>query len=653
MRDAFHPHQDDFEAWCVGFPGATERTQEFLEYITSPGQERPLWPHQREGLLRTIYAYEILDQPNLLLNIVTGGGKTAIMAASMAWLRWCHDIRTFLILAPNTIVRDRLAEDFRHGKVFRDFDLFPDHQGHFVEELRLSVLGEVTGPQSMLESGVILGNIQQLYSRQGELNRNLAFLLIHLGRLAVFNDEAHNTPAPEYTRVLLLLRSSQEFRLDTTATPDRADGQSPDSEMIYHYGIPEALHDGIIKTTVVYQPDIKKVDLAYLDQVTGERIRVDEVDWEEVDRLPIRATQWVSDPMPLRYQIKIALARLEEQRERARGRYKPVLYIVTVGITDAKNVQRVLADEFGINALVVTEESDEQERAEAMRLGSIDSPYDAVVSVLMLREGWDVPEVSVILLLRKFSSRVYGQQVIGRGLRKIVRTEDEREILCVVDHPKLDHDWLWDLVKARVKTGIGEEERFDLDEDLPPPTTPELARPELLLEVPAPEEEEPEEESIDDLLKGLKAVGPMENWRDFLSAVEYDREMLEIADIRLRGVVSVALDTHGFEALLNAPGEVEKLDVELEAPSRDELTATLKREVLSLVAEAMAEDGVGSVHKERIYGAVMDHIQAKLLGEKSLGHADDSSVRLAVAAIDEVRKTFRTPGLVAGIVKFP
>lgn len=57
----------------------------------------------------------------------------------------------------------------------------------------------------------------------------------------------------------------------------------------------------------------------------------------------------------------------------------------------------------------------------------------------MLREGWDVPAVSVILLLRKFSSRVYGQQVVGRGLRLNVRDEDIQEICAIVDHEKLRH----------------------------------------------------------------------------------------------------------------------------------------------------------------------------------------------------------------------
>ena len=79
-------------------------------------------------------------------------------------------------------------------------------------------------------------------------------------------------------------------------------------------------------------------------------------------------------------------------------------------------------------------------------------PYKAVVSVLMLREGWDVPEVGVILLLRKFGSRVYGQQVIGRGLRRVRNLgilDAEQQICAVVDHPKLDHGWLWEIFNSQ------------------------------------------------------------------------------------------------------------------------------------------------------------------------------------------------------------
>lgn len=654
MRSAFGPHEDDFEVWRLdGFPGVTEATGDYLRHLTEPGHPRPLWRHQEGGFLRTVYAYEILDWKNLLLNIVTGGGKTAIIAATIAWLRLCHEVRSFLLLAPNTIVRERLAEDFRTGKIFTDFQLLPGHRAHLIDELGLTILGQGRGPQAMLESGVILGNIQQLYPRDGQLNRNLAFLLSHLGQLAVFNDEAHNTPAPEYTRALLLLRANQTFRLDTTATPDRADAQSPDSDMVFEYGIPQALADGIIKTTVVYQPDISRVDLAYIDEVTGERIRVEEVDWEDIDKVgSIRATQWVTDPMPLRYQLKIALARLEEQRQRAQGRYKPILFVVTVGVTDARNVQRVLEQEFDVRALVVTEESDEQERAEAMRIGKPESAYDAVVSVLMLREGWDVPEVSVILLLRKFSSRVYGQQVIGRGLRKIIRRPEEREILCVVDHPKLEHDWLWDLVRARVRTGVDDQQQFDVDDDLPEPTYPEVVRPDLIIEVPEVDGAG-DEVDVDAILEGIEAVGPREDWKQLLARLEYERGEVEITDLKLRGVISVTLDTRGFEAELAAPGKVEEITVEFEPPSREELEGAIKREALAIVADALAEDGVGSVHKERVYNILMDHLQEKLLNGKSLGLADETDLRFAVATLDDVRRVVLTPGLVSGIVRYP
>ncbi len=70
----------------------------------------------------------------------------------------------------------------------------------------------------------------------------------------------------------------------------------------------------------------------------------------------------------------------------------------------------------------------------------------------MLREGWDVPEVVVILLLRKFSSKLYGQQVIGRGLRRMRKGSvqaDDRQICAAVDHPKLEHQWLWDIFSAK------------------------------------------------------------------------------------------------------------------------------------------------------------------------------------------------------------
>jgi hypothetical protein len=53
------------------------------------------------------------------------------------------------------------------------------------------------------------------------------------------------------------------------------------------------------------------------------------------------------------------------------------------------------------------------------------SPVNAIVSVLMLREGWDVQNVTVIVGLRPYSAKanILLEQTLGRGLRLLFRGE--------------------------------------------------------------------------------------------------------------------------------------------------------------------------------------------------------------------------------------
>ena len=210
----------------------------------------------------------------------------------------------------------------------------------------------------------------------------------------LFNDEAHNSPAPEWEATLQRLAPKTLLRIDLTATPERADGQTPDSDLVYEYSIQDALADGLVKTPVVYQPSIQTVELTYTDARTGERRKVEEIDWDEVDRLGLTATQWVTDDEPMRQQMAIALKRLEEQERRANGRYQPILFVVAVCKADAEKAAQTLNHYFKVKTLLVTEDSDEEDRRKAQELGKAlqaGKPYKAVVSVLMLREGWDVP----------------------------------------------------------------------------------------------------------------------------------------------------------------------------------------------------------------------------------------------------------------------
>ena len=75
----------------------------------------------------------------------------------------------------------------------------------------------------------------------------------------------------------------------------------------------------------------------------------------------------------------------------------------------------------------------EKLRKQAKEIDSIESPYKAIVSVLMLKEGWDVRNVTTIVGLRPYSakSNILPEQTLGRGLRRMY-LEGAEEYVSVV-----------------------------------------------------------------------------------------------------------------------------------------------------------------------------------------------------------------------------
>ena len=72
-------------------------------------------------------------------------------------------------------------------------------------------------------------------------------------------------------------------------------------------------------------------------------------------------------------------------------------------------------------------------RKQANEIDSLDSPYKAIVSVLVLKEGWDVRNVSTIVGLRAYSaqSNILPEQTLGRGLRKMYPGDIEEYVSVV------------------------------------------------------------------------------------------------------------------------------------------------------------------------------------------------------------------------------
>lgn len=670
MFNEFSRHEERFHQWCVeGYTGAKEETLDFIQHLSDPLDDRSprsgtLWPHQFDALLRTIYSYEVerkaLALPDgVLLNIVTGGGKTALIAAIMVWLRLAHRVQRFLIVGPNLIVKDRLEEDFAGGKVFVDRDLIPPDKIVTKDDFALTVLGSRHGRgwANMLGANVFLCNIHQLYKTNNAGLTNMAELM-NSSDFAIFNDEAHNSPAEHWHEALDEMRPKVILRVDTTATPDRADGKTPDSNMIYEYSIHDALADRLVKSPVVYQPNINTVELTYRDAVTGETRGVEEIDWDEVDKANLSATQWVTDDKPMRQQMAIALARRDEQVRRANGRYNPVLFVVAVSKLDAQQAQRTLQEHFNVNTLLVTEDSSEDDRRKATQLGRVRPSggarrYDAVVSVLMLREGWDVPEVGVILLLRKFSSKVYGQQVIGRGLRRVRLpsvNEDEPQICAVVDHPKLEHQWLWDIFGSKVRKDVGIDEQFDEDEDLPdPPEKQRIEDPSLIIDIPEENPLDDEEFHYDGPLEELKALT---DWRDVLEGIQYATVTTEITDQDIDATVATELTGDGWKTHTSAP-ELESIPgngaVDI---SREDLEEHIKSEIKSMAENLLNVRGYSISFQGRIYSIILDHVKTKFLDGTSIGLADDAQLATARRMLERVELSIAdTPGLIEGMVE--
>ena len=77
-------------------------------------------------------------------------------------------------------------------------------------------------------------------------------------------------------------------------------------------------------------------------------------------------------------------------------------------------------------------------RKQSREIDSLDSPYRAIVSVLMLKEGWDVKNVTTIVGLRPFTAEanILPEQALGRGLRRMyMRDAGIQEYVSVIGTP--------------------------------------------------------------------------------------------------------------------------------------------------------------------------------------------------------------------------
>jgi type III restriction enzyme len=227
---------------------------------------------------------------------------------------------------------------------------------------------------------------------------------------------------------------------------------------------------------------------------------------------------------------------------------------------------------------------------------------------------------------------------------------DEPQVCAVVDHPKLEHQWLWDIFKKRENVAI--DDLFDESEDLPPPLPKqEMTKPEFVIDVP-PVDTAFAEEGTFDLGDFTPPPQPINDWKATLGAIEYDPVAREITKVDMTGVKGVELGSRGWRTLHSAPDPSAPAGEPFLAS--DEAARDAVKTQLLETAEALTIDaGYAAGFKDRVYGALIQHVRQKFLNGSSLGLAERSEVSFAWKMLSQVKsKVGAIPGLVAGMIEY-
>lgn len=337
------------------------------------------------------------DGREVIADLATGVGKTYLAAALVDYLAQ-SGVRNVLVVTPGSTILNKTIRNFTPG------------DSKFVNGAEVSPLLVTRDNFARGEIGDALHNpaklklfiftVQTLTSPTTNANRKayeenevigeaLYSYLQSADDLIVIVDEHHviREKAAKFNAAVHDLGARAVVGL--TATPDSADVIA--GKVVYQYPLAAAIADRLVKVPViVYRQDGRK-DLA---------------------------TQ-LADACLLRAHKEAVWAQYAEAAEVPP--VTPVLFAVCQSKQDAVEVAGELAQDGLLpgagEVLVVTSDSTDAALEALSRVEDADSPVKAIVSVDMLKEGWDVGNIAVIVARRRLASETLTEQILGRGLR--------------------------------------------------------------------------------------------------------------------------------------------------------------------------------------------------------------------------------------------
>ena len=495
------------DAWrACNYEGATDTTRILLNYWFKTDHRLPnnrpfyYFDAQRFAVETLIYLYEVAgvrrhkdlvekyagtnqdlrllqydDFARYCIKMATGSGKTKVMALAIAW-QYLNAVaegrddyaRTFLLLAPNVIVFERLRIDFANGRIFRTDPIIPRELSIFWD-LDCYMRGDPERASSI--GALYVTNIQQFYDRpstgddepeemtavlgpkpptnNGEVQDFDKRIVARGVPLMLVNDEAHHTHDEESEWNKVIRRLNQAPSPANSPFPLREGGRGVRSEPGVTPASPIAAQldftatprysKGALFTWTIYDYPLKQ---AIIDGIVKHPLKGIATGIQEA-KSTVASTRYKAF-------LTAGVERWHEYRTQlAPLNKKPILFVMMNDTAEADDVgdylQRKYPSDFSGDQLLIihTDRSGEvskkdldKARRAAREVDDPDSPINAIVSVLMLREGWDVQNVTVVVGLRPYTSKanILPEQTVGRGLRLMFRdlTTDYVERLDVI-----------------------------------------------------------------------------------------------------------------------------------------------------------------------------------------------------------------------------
>lgn len=434
-----------------------------------------------------------------VVKMATGSGKTKTMSLLLAWSyfhkKYEEDsdlAQNFLVIAPNIIVLDRLRTDFDGLKIFSEDPVIPDNgvdgknwKSDF--QLTLHIQDEV-GPLNP-DGNIFLTNIHRVYDdkntppssddensmdyflgskpkgRATDSGVDLGRIVRDIDELVVINDEAHHIhdskmawfkSIGDINNKLRQKGGALALQIDVTATPKHTNG-AIFVQTVADYPLVEAITQNVVKHPVL--PDapsrakLTEKDSSVYTERYGDYINLGVTEWRKVypehEKLGKKAVLFIMTD-----DTKNCDA-VAEYLETTFPEFKDA--VLTIHTNRSGEVSETGASK-------AKREELELLRKQSNEIDGWSSPFKAIVSVLMLKEGWDVRNVTTIVGLRAYNSpaRILPEQTLGRGLRRMYPGQEGEEYVSVVGT-----EAFMDFVESIQTEGV-ELERREMGTGTPP-----------------------------------------------------------------------------------------------------------------------------------------------------------------------------------------